>query len=162
MLKTSESKSQRYLPFVSVCLNSSFSSVQGPVSLQAAVDAWCREDKMTWEHDTSPGCPPWASQAGASGTAWGGTEGKVKVISTLSYHTNSICWWWATVSTPQRWGQSIAAGKDLRQPPEAVLGFAPCSVSNTHGTVWSAEASSTAPHVPEALLYHWICGILSR
>lgn len=103
----------------------------------------CGTEKIIWEHDTLPGYPPWASQEGASGTAWGGTEGKVKAISTLSYHTNSICWC-------------------NDQPPEAVLGLAPCGMSNTHGTAWSVLQHLQQPSSARSTVYHWICGTLSR
>lgn len=91
----------------------------------------------------------------------GGTEGKVKIISTLFCHTNSICWWWATVSTPQGWGQSIAAGADLHQPPEAVLGFAPCGMSSV-GQPELCCSIFNSPSSARSTVYHWICGTLSR
>lgn len=162
MLKTSEWKKSELSSSssISVCLNSS-SAVQGPVTLQPTVGVWCKEYKITWEHDTSPGCPPWTSQAGASGTAWGGTERKVKVVSTLSYHTNSTCWWWATATTPQGWSQSITAGSDLHQPLEAVLGFA-VPWATHKGQPGLCCSVFNSPSSARRSVYHWICGTLSR
>lgn len=86
----------------------------------------------------------------------------MKVILTLSYHTNSMCLWWAAVSTPQGWGQSIAGGKDLHQPPEAVFGFAPCRLTNTHRTAWFVLQHLQQPLICRGTVYHWLCGTLSR
>lgn len=69
----------------------------------------------------------------------------MKAVSTLSYHTNSICWC-----------------NDLHQPPEAVLGLAPCDMSNTYGTAWSVLQHLQQPLSARSTVYHWICGTLSR
>lgn len=102
-------------------------------------------EKITGEHDTLPGCHPWASQERASGTAWGGTEGKVELISTLSYHTNSICWC-----------------NDLHQPPEAVLALLPVAWAVHTGQPALCCSIFNSPSPARRTVYHCICGTLTR
>lgn len=143
MLKTRESKkSDLSSPSsIFVHLNSSSSCfLSNARTCNTAARCGCAvqrgQDEMGgW--NMSPGCPPWASHAGASGVAWGGTGENVKVISSSSYHRNSTCCQWATASIPQGRGQSIVVGSDLHQPPEALHGFAPHSTSNACRRPWS-------------------------
>lgn len=114
-----------------------------------------RQDNMRAWHITR------MSPMNQPSTAWGGTERKVKVVSTLSYHTNISCWWWATASTPQGWSQSITAGSDLHQPLEAVLGFA-VPWATHKGQPGLCCSVFNSPSSARRSVYHWICGTLSR
>lgn len=114
--------------------------MQGPVTLQHAVDVLYREDKMRWEGDTrmSPVSQPRRSLWHSLRRHRGKRESYIRLVLSQKQSLLPVGYSFRTTRTGSE-------HRRLHQRPEALPGFAPCGTTNARAT---ARAVLRRPRQP--------------